>query len=97
VSAGANGYTFHATASNAAILVVSQTRYPGWKAIVDDKETPVFRANFAFSGIVIPAGGHQVRFVYEPRSFRIGVVISGVSVLVLAGLGTINRRRDGGK
>jgi uncharacterized membrane protein YfhO len=64
------------------MLVISDNFYPGWKAYVDDKETKIYRANYTFRAIGLPAGKHIVRFSYEPGSFKIGLAISIVSTII---------------
>lgn len=45
-------------------LVISNTFDRGWRARVDGKETPIYRTNYAFQGIVVPTGTHNVVFSY---------------------------------
>ena len=81
-----NELAFHAQASEPAVLVLSQTYYPGWKATVDGQEVPVFPANLALTGIPLPAGVHDVRFVFQPLSFRVGAALTLMSVMIAGGL-----------
>jgi hypothetical protein len=69
--------------SSAAFLVLRDTYYPGWKAYVDGREQPVYRADYAFRAVYLPEGSHSVRFSYEPRSFAHGAM---VSLAALSGL-----------
>jgi hypothetical protein len=66
-----------------SLLYVSDTYYPGWKARVDGKEMPIYKANYAFRAIAVPAGKHSVVFSYEPRSLTYGIGISLISIVVL--------------
>ncbi len=72
--------------SGNGLLFVSDSFYPGWKAFVDGKETPIYRADFTFRAVFVPEGKHTVRFIYDPQSFKIGAVISLVSLAILGGL-----------
>lgn len=63
-----------------AILVLTQTYYPGWHATVDTKEVPVFPVNIKHVGVRVPAGNHTVEFRYRPESFLYGAWISGISL-----------------
>jgi hypothetical protein len=65
-----------ASARQDAMLFLADLAYPGWKAYVDGKETPIYRANYLFRSIFVPAGNHSVEFVYRPRSFRLGLLIT---------------------
>lgn len=63
-----------------AILVLTDTWYPGWIARVDGKDSPIYRANYTFRAVVVPQGEHEVVFSYEPFSVRLGLIISIVCV-----------------
>ena len=65
-------------------LLLNDSYYPGWKAYIDGEETEVLNANYLFRAIVIGPGEHQVRFKYEPLSFKLGLAIS-VTTLILCG------------
>jgi hypothetical protein len=64
-------------------LFITDEWYPGWVAKVDGVKAPIYRADYAFRAIPVPQGSHEVEFYYEPNSFKIGLIISGVSLLVL--------------
>jgi uncharacterized membrane protein YfhO len=70
------------TAEN-SFLVLSDTYYPGWKAYVDGKETKIYRADYNFRAIPLKPGEYRVKFIYDPISFKIGMV---VSLLTLVGM-----------
>lgn len=65
------------------LLVLSDTYYPGWKAYVDGEKTPIYATDVALRSVYLEAGEHEVRFVYWPASFRLGALISGLSLLAL--------------
>lgn len=66
-----------------AVLLNTQVFYPGWKATIDGKSTKIFRTNYAFQSVFVPAGNHKIEFTYSPDSYRIGKYISGATALVL--------------
>jgi hypothetical protein len=70
-----------------ALLVISDLYYPGWKVFLDGHEWPMFRADYLFRAVLVPPGVHQVRFIYQPISFVIGLTIFGLTVTVLLCLG----------
>ena len=74
-------------------LVLSDTYYPGWKAFVDGKETKIYRADYTFRAIPVNAGTHQVEFVYDPISFKLGVGVTILGILGCLGMGWVARRR----
>lgn len=65
------------------LLVLSDAMFPGWAAYVDGRWSPIVRANYALRSVVLREGDRDVRFVYRPRSFKLG---AGVSLAFVAGL-----------
>ncbi len=76
-----------------SLLVLSDTYYPGWKAFVDGKETKIYRADYAFRAIPLNAGTHQVEFVYDPISFKLGAGVTLLGILGCIVFGWVGRRR----
>jgi hypothetical protein len=66
-----------------ALLVLSDVYYPGWRGYVDGEETPIYRTDATFRGIEVPAGSHEVRMDFSPRSFPIGLILAAVGLLAL--------------
>jgi len=56
---------------------------PGWKALVDGKETKIYKTNHTFMGIVVPEGKHKVEFIYYPSSFAMGKYVSLILNILL--------------
>ena len=81
-----NHIILRTNASGSKLLFLSDTYYPGWKAFVDNKETPILKADYAFRAIIIPSGVHQVIFTFDSPSFKIGSVVSVLSLLLAAGV-----------
>jgi hypothetical protein len=63
------------------VVVVHEAYYPGWKATVDGKPTPVFPANSAFRGIAVGPGAHRIELRYPARAY---VLLAPVSILAVA-------------
>lgn len=63
-----------------AVLVFSDSYYPGWKAFVDGNEGVVLQANITQRAVVVPAGSHSVRFVFQSQPVMQGMWITGISV-----------------
>lgn len=79
----ANSTSAEVTSSGFAMVVLSQSYFPGWKAYVDDVETYLYRADYNFTAMVVPSGSHKVEVKYEPTSFKLGLVGGGVSAFFL--------------
>ena len=75
------------------LLVLSEIFYPGWQVSVDGAPAPVLRANVAFSAVWLDAGVHEVEWRYAPRSFRLGLATSGVTLGLLIWIGRRSGRR----
>ncbi len=69
------------------LLVLTDNYAPGWKALLDGQPARIYIADHAFRAVVVPAGQHQVEFVYQPMSFWAGAAVSLLTSLALiAGL-----------
>ena len=69
-----------------ALLVLTDTFFPGWTATVDGVPVTIHRADHAFRGIELAPGIRRVVFRYRPRSVVIGLSISACAVVVVLGL-----------
>lgn len=69
-----------------AYFYISDTFFPGWKAVVNDIKTPIYRANYAFRAVPVPKGVSEVLLSYDPDSFKIGLLASGCALVFLVGL-----------
>jgi hypothetical protein len=66
------------------LVVFSEIYYPaGWKSYIDGKESPYFRADWVLRGMDVPAGDHEIKFIFKPASYFIGNKISLASSLLL--------------
>jgi len=63
-----------------AVLVESAAFYPGWKAKLDGKAIEIVEKNNVFRSYLIPQGDHDLEIFYSPNSFKIGLVISLISL-----------------
>ena len=72
-----------------AYLVLSEVWYPGWRATVDGQPAPVLRANYAFRAVRLGPGQHQVQLTFVPRSWTIGLAVSGLTALALIAWGIL--------
>jgi hypothetical protein len=89
---------------NDAVLVVSETMYPGWKAAIDEHAATVHYADYALRGVAVPAGEHVVEMWFEPPWGHFGEASSFASFGMVLGLAMVSiferdrkvslRRRD---
>lgn len=78
-----------------ALLVLSDTYYPGWRARIDGAPVRVHPTDVALRSVYVGAGTHTVTFTYSPTSFKAGAVTSAsvLATLVAYALWDARRRR----
>jgi hypothetical protein len=64
------------------LLVLTDQYYPGWRASVDGEPTPLYRTDYAFRGVLVPAGRHRVAFTYRPLSWLLGAAGSALGLVI---------------
>jgi hypothetical protein len=69
-------------------LVLGESWAPGWRAWVDGRAAPIYRANGIQRAVPLSAGRHRVDFRYLPTAFRLGLYLSAAALAVLLGLAT---------
>ena len=66
------------------LAVFSEIYYrDGWKAYIDEQETPIIKVNYVLRGLVIPAGEHKIKFEFKPASVTRAKQIAGVASILL--------------
>ncbi len=75
-------------------LLLTDAYDPEWTATVNGRPTKIYPADVLFRGVVVPEGGSRVVFEYKPTSFRLGALVSALSVLV-GGAWVLWHRRAG--
>jgi uncharacterized membrane protein YfhO len=50
---------------------------------VDGERVEIYKADFLFRAVPVPAGEHLVEFKYRPKSFTIGVIFSMIGVAAI--------------
>ena len=56
---------------------------PSWRATLDGTDARILRANHLFRTVRVPAGDHEIRFYYQQRGLRSGIVVSAASLVFL--------------
>lgn len=76
--------TYNFESRSPQYAVFSEIYYPkGWNAYIDGKKTDYYKTNYVLRGMPIPAGKHEIRFIFEPESFKNGNRISYASSILL--------------
>jgi hypothetical protein len=66
-----------------ALLVLSETAYPGWRVFVDGVEQEWLVAYTAVRATCVPPGNHTVAWRYQPRSYAIGGMLSLLGLVLV--------------
>lgn len=101
ISREVNRQALEVEASGPGLLVVTENYYPAWRVRVDGRPAPLLRVNLAFRGVPVPAGRHQVEFVFRSDLFRRSLGLSAIAGALAIGLLLgpwlrLPRRRPGG-
>ena len=74
-------------------LVLTDAYFPGWKAFIrpfgsdesQEQELTIHRADSAFRAVYLPDDGQwTIRFVYSPMSFKLGIYVTFLAMMILA-------------
>ena len=69
---------------SAGWLVLTDMWFPGWTCTVDGRPADIFRADYVFRAVRVPAGAREVVFRFAPESYRLGKLISVSTLGLLA-------------
>lgn len=79
---------FSCDAPSKGILLISQIYYPGWHLEIDGSKRKLYKANYAFYGVPIEEGQHNIKLFYLPdywlfcKIISFSVAISTIIILV---------------
>jgi hypothetical protein len=69
------------TTQRPGLLVLADSWYPGWEAMVNGEPSTVHPVNLALRGVVVPAGRSAVVFEYRPTWLGPGIALSLLGIL----------------
>ena len=73
-------------------LVVMDTYFPGWKAVVDGHPVEIRPANWMGRAIPVTRGSHQVELRFQPASVRVGMFVTLAALAGCMAVGVSARR-----
>lgn len=88
--------SLRASSDSDGLLVLTDAFYPGWEATVDGLPTTIRQVDGLFRGVFLSAGVHQVEFFFQPRSYRLGIILSaaGLGIVFIAVMALVAGRRQ---
>ena len=70
--------------SKPGTIVFSEIYYPyGWKATIDGQSVEHYRVNYMLRAMNVPAGTHNIHFVFDPDSVRKGDTIAIICIVIM--------------
>lgn len=87
--------TLQVSSEKPGLIVLTDSKYPGWKAAVDGSNAEIYQTNVNFRGVQVPEGDHIVKITYEPEYLNLGIGLSIFGLLCLIGLGLYSRKAIG--
>lgn len=76
---------FETNTNGNSILFISDNYYPDWDVFIDGKKEKIIKADYAFRAVAVPKGEHKVEFIYDPKSFKLGMKLSFAGFLIFSG------------
>ena len=75
---------YTSSSSRDGTIVFSEIYYPyGWKASIDGKPAEHYRVNYMLRALNVPAGVHNIHFIFDPDSVRKGDAIATACILLM--------------
>ena len=76
--------TYTSRSNTNRFAVFSEIYYDrGWKAYIDNKETPIVRTDYVLRGLSVPAGNHTILFEFRPASFYSSKTIETIASAIV--------------
>jgi hypothetical protein len=90
-----NRWRVDSSGSRPSLVVVAETKFPGWRARVDGRPAPVLEVDGAFLGVPVAEGTHVVTLVYDaPVAVWLGRLVTAATLLAIVAMGVRSRRRQ---
>lgn len=86
------GFTSSITLDRENLVFYSVPYEDGWTATVNGKPAPIVKANVGFMAVVAPAGNNEIVFSYYTPGLHAGIVLTGISILLLLAYLYLTRR-----
>ena len=76
-----NYYEVQYSAPSETLIRIAIPIAPGWHAAVDGKPVAILPTDYALSGVLVPAGQHQLTLLFSPSYFLLGAAMSIAAVI----------------
>jgi len=86
-----NALSVRVEAATSGLLLLNDTFFPGWKVTVDDVPNELLAVNYLFKGVLLAPGRYEVKFFYQPFSYRLGTFITLSTLMILVSRAVFTR------
>lgn len=76
--------TLKTSADQPTVLRACEKFMPYWKATLDGKPVSLFRCDYLFQGLFVPAGSHEITLTYAPQMPTFWSQVSGTALCLIA-------------
>ena len=87
-----DSFEMYVDAPGDSFLVVSEVWYPGWRAYIDGREAKIYRTDYFMRGLFMPKGSHKVTMVFDPPLFKLGGILSLLTLAGVIAVAVVHRR-----
>ena len=79
-----NRLTYHYTKVEPGVAVFSEVYFPwGWEATIDGVPAEIGRVNYILRALTVPAGEHNIEFVFKPKSVTMTETLAFISIAII--------------
>jgi hypothetical protein len=79
-------YRVRYSAPSDCLLRIAVPFFPGWAAAIDGRAADVVPVDYALSGVLVPAGEHELTLQYRSHWFRLGAMASLITAAACLGM-----------
>ena len=78
-----NRVSLRANLASDGFVILADTFYEGWRARLDGEPVPIYRTNSVVRGLFVPAGEHEIEYLFRPNDWLLGLSLSLVALLTM--------------
>ena len=86
---------FQVQTGKPGLLVIASSFYPGWTARINGQPAHIYRTNWLTMGVLVPPGKNEIVLDFVTPGFRLGLVVTTLSLAILLAGVVIGKRHRG--